>query len=533
MTLKSAHTVLQWCRSRPWRIDMGGPVWVVLAVAHLLGSAGAAELKVDLNRNGQDSSTTETNYVPWSIPDPPGSTPAVKIFPTADGPVTVTFAMPATSPAGTGLVTNWYKQYAQTSPDVDGSRLVSDGVTVANGNAGGQIQMTITGLLAGHHSLLTYHNAWDSPDAIVTQGPIDIFLNGTRVVDNLQPGIRAITFNATPTAFLEFDVTGPTDVVTVLFAADLASTANVKNPVINGFEIDTPNSTRQAHSPSPLDSDEHVDADNGRQTLSWTAAVTAISHNLYFGASLSAVTTATPAAPEFKGNQTATTFAVSSLNSAPTYYWRVDEVDSLGNVTRGTVWYFRTRHLAFPGAEGYGRFARGGRGGRVVEVTSLADYAPGDTPVPGTLRYAIEQETGPRTIVFTVSGLITLESRLTINSPYLTIAGQTAPGKGICLRKWTMGLSGATDVIVRDVRSRPGNISGTTIDGMGMSGSNHCILDHCSVSWSIDEAFSSRTAQNITLQRTLISEALNIAGHQNYPPGTMHGYAASIGGDIG
>ncbi|HTZ21759.1 MAG TPA: hypothetical protein VMC06_12830, partial [Opitutaceae bacterium] len=299
------------------------------------------------------------------------------------------------------------------------------------------------------------------------------------------------------------------------------------------FEIDTPNSTRQAHSPSPLDSDEHVDADNGRQTLSWTAAVTAISHNLYFGTSLSAVTAATPAAPEFKGNQTATTFAVSSLNSALTYYWRVDEVDLLGNVTRGTVWYFRPRHLAFPGAEGYGRFARGGRGGRVVEITSLADYAPGDTPVPGTLRYAIEQETGPRTIVFAVSGLITLESRLTINSPYLTIAGQTAPGKGICLREWTMGLSGAQDVIIRDVRSRPGNISGTTIDGMGMSGSNHCILDHCSVSWSIDEAFSSRTAQNITLQRTLISEALNIAGHQNYPPGTMHGYAASIGGDIG
>jgi predicted ribosomally synthesized peptide with SipW-like signal peptide len=66
-----------------------------------------------------------------------------------------------------------------------------------------------------------------------------------------------------------------------------------------------------------------------------------------------------------------------------------------------------------------------------------------------------------------------------------------------------------------------------------MSGSNHCILDHCSVSWSIDEAFSSRSAQNITLQRTLISEALNVAGHQNYPAGTMHGYAASIGGDTG
>jgi len=348
----------------------------LLAAAHLLGSVHAAELKVDLNRNGQDSSTTETNYVAWSIPDPAGSTPAIKSFSTADGTITVTFAMPATSPAGTGLVTNWYKQYAQTSPDVDGCKLVSDGVTVANGNAGGQIQMTITGLLAGHHSLLTYHNAWDSPDAIVTQGPIDIFLNGTQVVDNLQPTIRAISFDTASTAYLEFDVTGPADVVTVLFAADLTSAANVRNPVINGFEIDTSNSTRQAHAPSPVDNDEHVDADDGRQTLSWTAATTAISHNIYFGTSLSAVTAATPAASEFKGNQTAAAYTVSGLTSALTYYWRVDEVYTQGAVTHGAIWYFRTRHLAFPGAEGYGRFARGGRGGRVVEVPSLADYAP-------------------------------------------------------------------------------------------------------------------------------------------------------------
>jgi hypothetical protein len=68
---------------------------------------------------------------------------------------------------------------------------------------------------------------------------------------------------------------------------------------------------------------------------------------------------------------------------------------------------------------------------------------------------------------------------------------------------------------------------------MGMAGSDHSIMDHCSISWSIDEAFSSRSARNITLQRTLISEALNDAGHKNYPPGTQHGYAASIGGNVG
>src|SRR6185503_1774014 len=76
-------------------------------------------------------------------------------------------------------------------------------------------------------------------------------------------------------------------------------------------------------------------------------------------------------------------------------------------------------------------------------------------------------------------------------------------------------------------------ISGMTLDGMGMASSGNGIIDHCSISWTLDESFSSRGATNITLQRTLISEALNEAGHKKYPPGTQHGYAASIGGDIG
>ncbi|MCA9065059.1 MAG: hypothetical protein KDA96_18450 [Planctomycetaceae bacterium] len=184
------------------------------------------------------------------------------------------------------------------------------------------------------------------------------------------------------------------------------------------------------------------------------------------------------------------------------------------------------RPLAFPGAEGYGRFAVGGRGGRVLHVTSLADEGP------GTLRAAVESE-GPRTIVFDISGLITLKSRLVVRNPFLTISGQTAPGKGICIRGYNFGLYGTHDVIVRYIRVRPGNISGETLDGMGMAYSTDCIIDHCSISWTIDEAFSSRGAGNITLQRTLISEALNAAGHRKYPDGTEHGYAASIGGDVG
>jgi hypothetical protein len=215
-------------------------------------------------------------------------------------------------------------------------------------------------------------------------------------------------------------------------------------------------------------------------------------------------------------------------NSLLHYAWRVDSVDAQGQVTRGDVWRFRVRHLAFPTAEGYGRFAIGGRGGRVMHVTNLDDAGP------GSLREAVES-TGPRTVVFDVSGLISLESKLVFRqeNEFLTIAGQTAPGKGICIRNYTFGGLGARDTILRFIRLRLGNLTGKTMDGVGLASSDHCIVDHCSISWTIDEAFSSRGARNITFQRNLISEALNIAGHSNYGAGSTHGYAGSISGDVG
>ena len=125
--------------------------------------------------------------------------------------------------------------------------------------------------------------------------------------------------------------------------------------------------------------------------------------------------------------------------------------------------------LAFPSAEGYGRHARGGRGGVVLHVTNLNDAGP------GSLRAAVEAE-GPRTVVFDVSGMITLESRLIVRNPWLTVAGQTAPGKGVCLRKFNFGLYATHDVIIRCVRVRPGNISGETLDGMGMAGARTLLI---------------------------------------------------------
>lgn len=97
------------------------------------------------------------------------------------------------------------------------------------------------------------------------------------------------------------------------------------------------------------------------------------------------------------------------------------------------------------------------------------------------MRYALSIAKGPRIVVFDVGGVITTTSRMTVNDQYVTLAGQTAPGKGIAMRGYPLGLTGASDVVFRHFRVRPGSISGETVDGMGMQGSNHCIFDRCSM----------------------------------------------------
>src|SRR5580765_8356445 len=195
--------------------------------------------------------------------------------------------------------------------------------------------------------------------------------------------------------------------------------------------------------------------------------------------------------------------------------------------------------LAFPGAEGYGRFAKGGRGGKVYEVTTLEDYLSDKDPaksepvIHGSLREAVEAD-GPRTIVFRVGGTIQLKDKLVIHNPYCTVAGQTAPGDGICIRGATFGFYGTHDGIIRYVRVRVGDESGKTYDGMGFASSDNCIIDHCSISWTIDEAVSSRGAKNITFQRNIIAEPLNMSVHSHYVgTGKGHSFAGSISGDIG
>ncbi|MCX7723589.1 MAG: T9SS C-terminal target domain-containing protein, partial [Verrucomicrobiae bacterium] len=501
----------------PRRICLARALAVVLFCAPALL---AKELRVDINNNNRPvAEGLQPGFTPWSTNSVwfPGGDVISNTF---DG-VTVVFGRVGS--VGTALQPGYWKEGVQSA--VYDIKLVSDGIKVNSGDTGAQIEMRIAGLEPGPHTLLTYHNDWDN-HVPANVAPLNIFVNGVQVVTNLPVTVRVTNNALAASAYLSFEVEPGRELV-ILFWAETNTAAPIKNVYINGFEIDTPNSTFKAFNPFPRHCDEHVDADNKTLVLRWSGAASAVSHDVYFGTDSNAVKAATRASPEFKANQTATNYLVTNLSSLLTYYWRIDEVNATNGVTKGDVWMFRPRHLAFPGAEGYGRFARGGRGGVVVKVRNLNDSGP------GSLRDAIEGNYGPRTVIFDVGGLITLESDLIVNQPYITIAGQTAPGKGICIRKHQFGMSGARDVICRFIRVRVGDISGETQNGSGMTGVDHCIIDHCSISWGIDEEMSTRNAKNVTLQRTLISEALNIAGHDKYPPGTRHGYAASIGGDIG
>lgn len=178
------------------------------------------------------------------------------------------------------------------------------------------------------------------------------------------------------------------------------------------------------------------------------------------------------------------------------------------------------RLIAFPGAEGFGCHASGGRGGDVYHVTTLED---GNRP--GTFRHAVNQK-GARTIVFDVAGTIFLDKPLRIVNGDVTIAGQTAPGDGICIARHAVTL-GADNVIVRYLRFRVGNEGKGEPDGLGGSDHRDIIVDHCTVSWSVDETCSVYGNEYATVQWCLISESLRTAGHSK----GKHGYGGIVGGD--
>lgn len=170
---------------------------------------------------------------------------------------------------------------------------------------------------------------------------------------------------------------------------------------------------------------------------------------------------------------------------------------------------------AFPGAEGFGKYATGGRGGKVVMVSNLEDDGP------GSFRQAFKEYPGePITIVFSVAGIIELKSPLKISRSNITIAGQTAPGDGICLKGHSFIINCAGDktgvrgnIIIRYLRSRPGAKIAGGVYGFGMENCQNVIIDHCSFTWANEECAAMYDTKNVTVQWSIISEGLYNANH--------------------
>jgi pectin methylesterase-like acyl-CoA thioesterase len=175
---------------------------------------------------------------------------------------------------------------------------------------------------------------------------------------------------------------------------------------------------------------------------------------------------------------------------------------------------------AFPGAEGSGALTPGGRGGDVYHVTNLNDSGP------GSLRSGVQTASGPRTIVFDLSGTIYLISKLSINKPFITLAGQTAPGDGITVAGWTTAVTDTHDVIVRYMRFRPGDVNCPNYqdDGFTVDRSINVIVDHVSASWSVDETLSVTESDKVTVQWSLITESMKNSCHIK----GAHGYGSLI-----
>lgn len=513
--------------------------------------------KIDFDISGKTGQALQEGFVEWVVPEGVSDT---KDF---DGGIQVTVsAAQGTNPMDAAhndeeirhVKTEWWKNGITSGND--GARILGDALIITGDDhsyvtsGATKLDVTISGLKAGHHSLQAYHNCVEYDENQGAIPDIDIYVNGIKVIEGVKQSIRKSKFAEAGQSYVEFDVTEGQSVTVSYVSTPKEGISYGRTYVtVNAFVFNEVDNSKIALDPIPNSGEFHAGDGNGNVTLQWTSPASAVKHHVLLGNDADNlsdyVITTEPVCD------------VTGLDPLKKYYWRIDEEDASGNISQGEVWLFQPARLAFPGAEGYGRFAIGGRGGSVYHVTTLDDNGDDENPIEGSFRYGIKKVSGPRTIVFDVAGVISLKSRLTCSDKFVTIAGQTAPGNGVMLRTCPFGMQ--SDGITRFLRMRLGHkkmINGlipkggdngngveyapeevgqtdeTTLsglDGMGMSGNDHAIMDHCSISWTIDEAFSSRSAKAITLQHTLISEALNIAGHPNYSSGTGHGYAATIG----
>ncbi|MBO7183486.1 MAG: hypothetical protein J6V49_05075, partial [Bacteroidales bacterium] len=405
------------------------------------------QAKVDLsfNRSNMDE-ILEPGYVNWIVPQVQSESKTIE-------GITFTWSTPAEE--GASLRPGWNKTSIQNADNKskDG-RLTFDGLTI-DPRAFGSMSLTISGLPVGKHSLQTYHNCWENP-ANFYAVPMTVSLNGQVVYDKVEPTFnQAVAANARILVF-ELDIAKAGDVATITFTTTpeniVAPSGGQSNmfapPFCNGFELNTDNVSSQAKEPYPAAGDMHADADQGSVLLRWSPAnVEVKQHKLYVGRdSMTVARMKTPTAVLEKGD---TTYLLENLYSMNTYYWRVDEVDAEGYVAKGKMWHFKPRQLAFPGAEGYGRYAQGGRGGDVYHVTNLSAER-----IPGSFLYGLLDVKGPKTIVFDVSGVIDLGFQAVFTQPNTTIAGQTAPGKGICIKGSNINIG--SDNICRHMRFKHG-----------------------------------------------------------------------------
>ena len=451
--------------------------------------------KVDFNLEGrQPKQVTANGYMPWAIRQAQKETKVID----AEKNITLTIE----PEQGNRLACVWWKDGVQRH-----DKLVGDALGARKG-----IKVTVSGLSAGTHSLLAYHNSVSAGQAPA----IDIYVDGVKKLENVAQTTKALRATDAAQSYITFNAKKGKDVVIVYRPQSETAQSGIFSAslYINALVFDETDPKLRAQNPIPANLDLHTNADNGSTLLKWDGAENAVKHHIYAGTDKDNLKEVQVTNDPY--------YWMGDLKSKNTYYWRVDEEDAQGKVTKGDTWCFRPRHLAFPSAEGYGKYAIGGRGGMVYHVTNL-----NDDNQPGSLRYGLENLKGPRTIVFDVGGTIYLKRGLGLRE-YVTLAGQTAPGEGILLRGASFGIG--HDAICRYIRHRLGG--GRTSDGMGSAGGENTIIDHCSIAWSMDEGFSSRGAKNISFQHNIIAEALNVAGHKNYPKGTRHGYAATIGGDI-